>query len=197
MAPEVEAAIVASDKSSSCRFAIQDPQRGTGDSARCALSQIPVDFHGDVLVTYGDMPSIASATLVSFVEAHRRSGAALSFITIKLADPAAYGRVIRDAAGRVQSIKEARDASSAELKIDEINTGVYLIEISLLRATITPVPCRTLSRPGSRPMPSARRRRSATSAAPPRMAPSVTNTTSACRAATLRAARACSGWARF
>ncbi|MDO8434640.1 MAG: bifunctional UDP-N-acetylglucosamine diphosphorylase/glucosamine-1-phosphate N-acetyltransferase GlmU [Candidatus Binatus sp.] len=135
-AAEVEAAVAASDATSSCRFALQEPQRGTGDSARCGLSEIAPTFNGEVLITYGDMPSISPATLRDFVESHRQSGAKLSFISIRLADPAAYGRVIRDSAGRVISIREARDASPAERAIGEINTGVYLVEASLLRSAL-------------------------------------------------------------
>ncbi|HEY6299831.1 MAG TPA: NTP transferase domain-containing protein, partial [Candidatus Binatus sp.] len=93
-AREVEAAI----KFANARFALQEPQRGTGDAARYAVDQLPANFTGDVLITYGDMPAIKAATLRAFLDAHRKRGAKLSFISIVLDDPAAYGRVIRDAA---------------------------------------------------------------------------------------------------
>src|SRR5271157_1788999 len=61
-AGEVEAAA----SFSKARFALQEPQRGTGDAARCGLGQIPAGFTGDVFITYGDMPAITPATLRAF-----------------------------------------------------------------------------------------------------------------------------------
>jgi bifunctional UDP-N-acetylglucosamine pyrophosphorylase/glucosamine-1-phosphate N-acetyltransferase len=128
-AREVEAAVNVPN----ARFALQEPQRGTGEAARCGLDQLPANFTGDVLITYGDMPTIKSSTLRAFLDAHRKSGAKLSFISIVLDDPAAYGRVIRDASGNVDKIVEFRDASPAERAIKEINTGCYLVDAALLR----------------------------------------------------------------
>jgi bifunctional UDP-N-acetylglucosamine pyrophosphorylase/glucosamine-1-phosphate N-acetyltransferase len=131
-AREVEAAI----KFANARFALQEPQRGTGEAARCALDQLPANFTGDVLITYGDMPAIKAGTLRAFLDAHRKRGAKLSFISIILDDPAAYGRVIRDASGNVEKIVEFRDASPAERAIKEINTGFYLVGGALLRSAL-------------------------------------------------------------
>ena len=131
-AAEVEAAA----SFSRARFALQEPQRGTGDAARCGLSQIPAGFTSDVFITYGDMPAITPATLRAFLDAHRKRGAKLSFISIMLDDPAAYGRVIRDAGGKVEKIVEFRDASPAERAIKEINTGCYLVDAALLRSAL-------------------------------------------------------------
>jgi len=130
-AGEVEAAI----NFPNARFALQEPQRGTGDAARCGLDQL-ANFAGDVLITYGDMPAIKSSTLRAFVDAHRKRGAKLSFISIILDDPAAYGRVLRDANGQVEKIVEHRDASPAERAIKEINTGFYLVDSNLLRSAV-------------------------------------------------------------
>jgi bifunctional UDP-N-acetylglucosamine pyrophosphorylase/glucosamine-1-phosphate N-acetyltransferase len=63
-------------------------------------------------------------------------GADLSFISVQLEDPAAYGRVVRDTTGNVAAIVEARDASPAQLAINEINTGIYLVRASLLRTAL-------------------------------------------------------------
>src|SRR6202167_365776 len=99
-AREVEAAI----KFPNARFALQEPQRGTGDAARCGLGQLPANFTGDVLITYGEMTAIKSSTLRAFLDAHRARRAKLSFISIVLDDPAAYGRVIRDERRHVHKI---------------------------------------------------------------------------------------------
>jgi bifunctional UDP-N-acetylglucosamine pyrophosphorylase/glucosamine-1-phosphate N-acetyltransferase len=131
-AREVEAVA----RGASIQFAIQEPQRGTGDAARCAVAQLAADFAGDVLITYGDMPRISSATLRAFSDAHRRIGTKLSFISVKLDDPAEYGRVIRDQNGAVAAIVEARDALPAERAIKEINTGVYLADCGFIRSAL-------------------------------------------------------------
>jgi len=131
-AREVEAAV----NFSNARFALQEPQRGTGDAARCALDQLPPNVTGDVLITYGDMPAIKSSTLRAFLDEHRKRGAKLSFISIILDDPSAYGRVIRDAAGNIEKIVEFRDASPAERAIKEINTGCYLVDSAFLRSAL-------------------------------------------------------------
>src|SRR5690348_6520071 len=68
-------------------FAAQPHQRGTGDAARCGLDALADGFAGDVLIGYGDMPRLSAATLRGFVADHRRRGAKLSFISVKVAAP--------------------------------------------------------------------------------------------------------------
>ncbi|HLX04904.1 MAG TPA: bifunctional UDP-N-acetylglucosamine diphosphorylase/glucosamine-1-phosphate N-acetyltransferase GlmU [Candidatus Binatus sp.] len=118
------------------RFALQEPQQGTGHAARCGLDQLPANFNGDVLITYGDMPAIKSSTLRAFLDAHRKRAAKVSFISIILEDPSAYGRVIRDTAGNVEKIVEFRDASPTERAVNEINTGCYFVDSALLRSAL-------------------------------------------------------------
>ena len=135
-ADEVEAAARHALPQARLGFALQRDQRGTGDAARCAMVALAPDFAGDIMIGYGDMPRTDPATLAAFVAAYRDSGAALAFISVKLANPAAYGRVVRDEAGQVAAIVEARDATRDQLAIDEINTGIYLADASLLREAL-------------------------------------------------------------
>jgi bifunctional UDP-N-acetylglucosamine pyrophosphorylase / glucosamine-1-phosphate N-acetyltransferase len=114
----------------------QPAQRGTGDAARCGLEAFTPGFDGDVLILYGDMPMVRSATLRAFIGEHRRTGADVSFISATLHDAGAYGRVVRDRAGEVTAIVEARDAAPAELAIREVNAGVYLARAAVLRAAL-------------------------------------------------------------
>jgi bifunctional UDP-N-acetylglucosamine pyrophosphorylase/glucosamine-1-phosphate N-acetyltransferase len=127
----VEAAARDALSGAALKIAAQSQQRGTGDAARCGLEALGAGFAGDVLIAYGDMPMISPDTLRAFIQAHRSSGAALSFISVTLDDPAAYGRVVRDGSGAVQAIVEARDASPTE-----INTGVYLVRAEVLRIAL-------------------------------------------------------------
>ncbi len=120
-------------------FALQASQLGTGDAARFGVAAVPVDFTGDVLITYGDLPMVTAATLCAFLEAHRARGSKCSFTTVNLPDGGSYGRVLRDTRGDVSAIIEARDATAAERAITEINTGVYLVEAALLRTALAEI----------------------------------------------------------
>jgi bifunctional UDP-N-acetylglucosamine pyrophosphorylase/glucosamine-1-phosphate N-acetyltransferase len=80
---------------------------------------------------YGDVPLVRGTTLKRLIEAAQ---AGLAVLTIELDDPAAYGRVVRDPAGRVSRIVELRDASSTERAIREINAGFYALGAARLAA---------------------------------------------------------------
>jgi bifunctional UDP-N-acetylglucosamine pyrophosphorylase / glucosamine-1-phosphate N-acetyltransferase len=104
--------------------ALQEEQRGTGH----ALAQAPDDLlgRGDVLVVNADSPLLRPETLRSLVTAHRRAGAAATLASI--VDPARNdGRIVRDADGRFERIVEAKDASPAERRLDEVNVGLYCL----------------------------------------------------------------------
>jgi bifunctional UDP-N-acetylglucosamine pyrophosphorylase/glucosamine-1-phosphate N-acetyltransferase len=118
-----------------CERAVQQERRGTGDAVRAGLE--PLDgFEGDVVILVGDAPLVDGAFLRDLIEAHQTSAWRATVATALLADPAQYGRVVRDAEGGVQRIVEARDASPEELQIDEVNTGFYVIDAALLRAVL-------------------------------------------------------------
>lgn len=133
-AAEVEAALRrAYPHAADLRFVRQERQRGTGDAARCGIEALSIGTDTPTLVIYGDMPRLTRATLASFLDAHEHWRAALSLTTIEMAEPGAYGRVVRGSDGAVRAVVEARDAGSAELAIKEINAGVYLAPAGLLR----------------------------------------------------------------
>lgn len=109
-------------------FALQDPPRGTGDAVRAALPQLPAD--GVTLVILGDVPLVPVDSLVAVVDAARRGH--LGLLTAKMADPTGLGRVLRDPYGHVRRIVEERDATSEQLRVDEINTGVIAAPTGML-----------------------------------------------------------------
>jgi bifunctional UDP-N-acetylglucosamine pyrophosphorylase / glucosamine-1-phosphate N-acetyltransferase len=115
----------------------QHRQLGTADAARAGLDMLPADFSGNVLVGYGDMPMLTAATLRDFIEYHGTSTNLVSFVTVQMSDPGSYGRVVRDERGAVEAIVEARDATSTQLSITEINTGIYLANAAFLRAALS------------------------------------------------------------
>jgi len=111
---------------------VQTEQRGTGHAVQVALAALP-ELHGDVLVTYGDVPMLTAETLAALVADHRSAGTAVSVLTARVEDPTGYGRVVRGAGEEVLAIVEHRDASEEQRRIDEINSGIYVFEAETLR----------------------------------------------------------------
>ncbi|MDR0621806.1 MAG: NTP transferase domain-containing protein [Deltaproteobacteria bacterium] len=109
----------------------QEVPRGTGDAVRVAAEGLE-GFDGPVVILPGDVPLISPQTLLDLLDAHAALGRLISVLTVRLADPASYGRVIRDKNGWLERIVEARDANDEELSIDEINSGVYVADCATL-----------------------------------------------------------------
>jgi bifunctional UDP-N-acetylglucosamine pyrophosphorylase/glucosamine-1-phosphate N-acetyltransferase len=116
---------------------VQPESDGTGGAIRAALPLI--EESESVLVLSGDVPLIGTDTIASLLEAHAASPAAATMLTIELDNPAAYGRVVRTAAGDVERVVEAKaagDASSEQLAIREVNAGTYAFDAAPLAAAV-------------------------------------------------------------
>ena len=104
-------------------WVVQEEQLGTGHAVQQAL---PGCQGADVvLVLYGDVPLIHSSSLQSLLAAS--NGERLGLLTINLANPSGYGRIIRDGFGNIQAIVEDKDATPEQLAINEVNTGIMAI----------------------------------------------------------------------
>ncbi len=116
--------------------AIQPEPDGTGGAVRAAAEHI--DARATVVVLPGDAPLVTADAIAALVATHARTGAAATMATMRLADPAGYGRVVRDADGGVQRVvetKTAGDATDEELAIDEVNSSIFAFDgLSLLEA---------------------------------------------------------------
>lgn len=106
----------------------QTPQLGTGHAVQQALPQLAPE--GVALVLYGDVPLIRRETLAALLEAAGQD--CLALLTVTPEDPAGYGRIVRDEAGRVQRIVEQKDATPEERAIGEINTGILAAPVARL-----------------------------------------------------------------
>jgi bifunctional UDP-N-acetylglucosamine pyrophosphorylase/glucosamine-1-phosphate N-acetyltransferase len=115
------------------RAAVQVQQRGTGHAVCCALDMLPAGLSGTVLVSYGDVPLLDTATLSGLLGEHHRAGHAATVLSAVVADPTGYGRVLRDPSGAVTGIVEHRDAAPTQRTITEINSGVYAFDAVGLR----------------------------------------------------------------
>ncbi|HEX6296572.1 MAG TPA: bifunctional UDP-N-acetylglucosamine diphosphorylase/glucosamine-1-phosphate N-acetyltransferase GlmU [Burkholderiales bacterium] len=122
-------AVRAAFPDSGLAWVLQSEQLGTGHAVQQAMAHL--EANGDVLVLYGDVPLVREATLRRLLEA-AREGVAL--LTAELEDPAGYGRVLRDQAGRVARIVEHKDASPSERAVHEINAGFFALSAPRLAA---------------------------------------------------------------
>ncbi len=111
------------------RVVIQEQARGTGDAVRCALEALPA--RGRVLILCGDTPLLRAETLRYLAE--ERSGALL---TALVRDPSGYGRILRDEDGGLLDIVEQADCDPEQDAINEINAGVYLLDLAELRRAV-------------------------------------------------------------
>jgi len=106
---------------------VQRRQLGTGHAVRCAEKALK-DFTGRVLVLYGDVPLVTPKTLKALLAAHGRRRASVTLLTARADDPSGYGRILRDDEGRFAGIREEKDATAAERRVDEINTGIMVFD---------------------------------------------------------------------
>ncbi|MEO1269396.1 MAG: bifunctional UDP-N-acetylglucosamine diphosphorylase/glucosamine-1-phosphate N-acetyltransferase GlmU [Myxococcota bacterium] len=118
------------------QFVLQSEQRGTGHAVLQARGVLEGQ-DGDTLILSGDVPSLSIDTLEAFVEARTLSATSpMALMTCNLADPAAYGRIVRSASGAVTRIVEYRDATPEQRAIHEINAGIYGVDNGFLWRTI-------------------------------------------------------------
>jgi bifunctional UDP-N-acetylglucosamine pyrophosphorylase / glucosamine-1-phosphate N-acetyltransferase len=116
------------------RFVTQEPQLGTGHAVMQAREAL-AGFDGDLLVLSGDVPLVRPATLSRLYSAHEREKAACTVLTAVPGNPRGYGRVFRDARGRVARIVEQKDLEDGE-DASEVNTGLYVFHTPALMARL-------------------------------------------------------------
>ena len=106
-------------------FVIQREPLGTGHAVLQAKDYVAGNT---LLIVPGDLPLLTTEVLQGLLGRHREERADLSVLTMGLAEPGDYGRLVRDRDGRPIRIVEARDATADELGITEVNTGIYCVQ---------------------------------------------------------------------
>ncbi|WP_312238860.1 bifunctional UDP-N-acetylglucosamine diphosphorylase/glucosamine-1-phosphate N-acetyltransferase GlmU [Stenotrophomonas sp.] len=112
-------------------WAEQARQLGTGHAVQQAMPNVP--DAATVLVLYGDVPLIRADTLRHLLSQPGR----LAVLVAEVANPTGYGRIVRNAEGRVAAIVEQKDASDEQLAIRTINTGIITAESTALRTWLS------------------------------------------------------------
>ncbi len=106
----------------SLRWALQSPQLGTGHALAQALPLLNEAL--PTLVLYGDVPLVQPSTLEHLLH---QAGDGLGLLTVCLAEPQGYGRIVRDDTGGVTGIVEEKDATPVQRAIQEVNTGIMVL----------------------------------------------------------------------
>ena len=123
-----------------CRFVFQKEQHGTGHAVRCVKESIKENLlEKNIMVLPSDHPLIDAQTLRELFLNHQRSGAVLTLCTLTAPNflnenqPFSnYGRILRDADGKLIAIREVKDATEDERNIKEVNVGYYCFETAWL-----------------------------------------------------------------
>ena len=113
---------------------------GTEDALRQAIPLLK-DFRGELVVLPGDAPLIISSLLIDLVHQHRKRKPAATVVTALMPDPECYGRVIRNGYLGIKKIVESKDANLEEIKVKEINIGVYCFDTQKLLPLLPQLNC--------------------------------------------------------
>lgn len=118
-------------KSRNVTYSFQGEQWGTGHAVICAREYLE-GKEGTVIVFNGDSPLMVEETIRKCIEFHENGKYKATIITSILSNPSGYGRIVRDVKGNVNKIVEDKDCSKEELKITEVNSGMYCFDIKNL-----------------------------------------------------------------
>lgn len=116
-------------------FIEQKEQLGTGH----AVAQVDPylnGWKGNILILAGDVPLIKFETLKKLIDLHLETMSDLSVLSAKISNPFGYGRIIRNPDGSFCKIVEEKDADENQKKINEVNSGVYVVKSDLLFETL-------------------------------------------------------------
>jgi bifunctional UDP-N-acetylglucosamine pyrophosphorylase / glucosamine-1-phosphate N-acetyltransferase len=111
----------------SAELAVQEPQLGTGHAVQIAEEALTV-FEGDLLILYGDVPFVPTATMQAMVDRLNAVDApAVVVLAFEPEDPTGYGRVIVED-GRIVKMVEQKDATEAEKAVKLSNSGLMAVK---------------------------------------------------------------------
>lgn len=120
-------------------YVIQEPQLGTGHAVQQAQPLL-AGRCDEVLVLYGDTPLLRPETIREMRRRHEEERATLTLLSGVVAQPQGYGRVVRDAAGRVLAVVEEADCTPEQRAIAEVSSGIFLFRADWLWAHLPRIP---------------------------------------------------------
>lgn len=117
------------------QYCVQEEQLGTGHAVQQSENLLS-NFNGDVLILSGDVPLLQESTIIDFIKKHKAEKVDLSVLSSIAPNPFGYGRIYRELDGSFHRIVEEKDADEILKKINEINSGIYLVERELLFSSL-------------------------------------------------------------
>ncbi len=108
------------------RYALQEKPLGTGDATLAGTKRLSEEVDNVMVLYGGDIYS--EKTLNGALNTHLRENPVITFVTKVLADPAGYGRIVRNQKGDITAIVEEKVATTAQKKIKEVNDGCYIFQ---------------------------------------------------------------------
>lgn len=117
--------------------AVQAEQRGTGHAVQCALPALEGEPDDRVVIILtGDAPLLRAERVAELAAACTEADSGMALLSTRPSAEVAYGRLVRDDAGRLIQIVEHKDASPEQRAIREMNAGFYAIRLGHLRAGV-------------------------------------------------------------
>lgn len=123
--------VIEGTKSREVLYSTQSEQLGTGHAVMCA-KEFLAGKTGTVSIFVGDAPLIIEDTVNKLTKYHEENGCSATILTSIMEDPLKYGRIIRNSHNAVEKIVEFKDCNEEELKVKEINSGMYCFDIESL-----------------------------------------------------------------
>jgi bifunctional UDP-N-acetylglucosamine pyrophosphorylase/glucosamine-1-phosphate N-acetyltransferase len=121
------------------RYATQQEANGTATAVSAGVEQLGADVE-EVIVLYGDHSAFYDETVLrSLIEHHRSTNADMTLVTVLMDNPAGYGRIMRDASGKMSEIVEEKNATDEQKAIREINSGNGIYKASFLRELLSKI----------------------------------------------------------
>jgi bifunctional UDP-N-acetylglucosamine pyrophosphorylase/glucosamine-1-phosphate N-acetyltransferase len=119
-------------------FIRQAEQRGTAH-AILQTEEALAGYAGDVLVLSGDVPLLSDELVGRLLAAHRQTKADATVVSTLLDAPTGYGRILRDRSRGFRAIVEEVEATAAQRRVKEINSGLYCFRAPRLFAALRQV----------------------------------------------------------
>jgi len=112
-------------------YAVQEEQLGTGHAVLQTEDALK-DFVGEVLILSGDVPLLKYETVQRLIKEHFENNNTATLLTTFFKDATGYGRIVRNTEGKFEKIIEHKDATEEQLKINEINPAIYIVNSKIL-----------------------------------------------------------------
>ncbi|MCL5102773.1 MAG: NTP transferase domain-containing protein [Armatimonadetes bacterium] len=116
-------------------YVFQSEQKGSGHAVACAREMFE-HYAEHLVIMCGDSPLFSAETVSRMMREHTEAGAAVTLASAVLDDPFGYGRIVRDASGRIRGIVEEKCAEPDQREIKEVNGGAYVFDSPWLYGNI-------------------------------------------------------------